>query len=1103
MPASATAASKPAPSAPRAAFAGGKPAKAAPAPQPAAAKTTAPAKPSALPAFARPSSATAPPAGALHTANITTTVKLAPPASSIHRAPHQSATSKPPPRLAPLASSNVPGATAGNPLAPHVREAIENTLHVDLGSVRLHSDAVAQDKAQSLSARAFTFANHIFLGKGEHPADLALISHEAAHVVQQQSGAHVQAWSSNRSDRYEREADQAASAVSRNQTFAVRERVDSPRVQRLGISDALDYFADKAYNIPGFRMFTIVLGVNPINMEHVDRSAANVLRAVVEFIPGGHLITQALDKYSVFDKVGDWVQKQLDTLAMTGSAIKDALMDFLHSLSWRDIFHLGRVWDRAKRIFTDPIDRIKDFVVGFVEGIWKFVRDAILKPIAALASKTAGWDLLCAVLGRNPITGEAVPQTAENLIGGFMKLIHEEEVWNNIQKAKAIPRAFAWFKGVLSGLLGFVTQIPGLFIKALKSLSWTDVIDLPAGFIKVAGVFGKFLVNFISWAGQKVWDLLQIIFEVVAPAVMPYLKKLGAAFRAVLKNPIHFMRNLIAAGKLGFEQFVAKIGAHLKAAFIEWLTGSLPGVYIPKALDLHEILKFVLSVLGLTWQNIRAKLVKLVGEPTVKAMETGFDIVVTLVKEGPAAAWEKIKDELSNLKEMVMQAVMNFVIETIVKKAVAKIVSLFVPGGAFIQAIISIYDTVMVFVHKLAKIIQVVKSFLDSFMLIANGAIGVAANKVESTLAGLLVLAINFLAGFLGLGKIADKVMDVINTRIRDPIDKALDSFVKWVATMAKKLWKGAKQAAGKVLDWLKVRVGVKADEESHELFFSSAAAGPDVMIASEPMPLEAFLDAKNAEAGKEQKQTISAIRKQLQSVKKLIAAGRPGTEDEKLQKRIEDEMNALGPMLVSLLSEGSIGTEVNPAPLDYEKRRSASYPVFYLATGTMKNLDQDAMKQKYPGNPPKNGIWRYFPNSKQDSPGGEEKFGLDESSQVEVGRKIEFDEKGKRGGGVPAFRNLVVKYGFRPSDYGFDIDHVLELQIGGEDKPGNLWPLPSGENRSSGSIIKNAEIKNAEITKTGLKFAQGKSATVADAFAAMKKKGKALWLIVTKTHQR
>ena len=690
-------------------------------------------------------------------------------------------------KLAPMAPQGE-DRESGAPLTPHVQEAIEKSLGVDLASVRLHSDPAAKKKAKSLSARAFTFGSHIFLGEGEHEGDVGLIAHEAAHVVQQQSGPAVHAWSSDRSDRFEQEADNASSAVVRGESFSVRERVNTPRVQRLGIKDALDYFADAAYNIPGYRMFTIILGINPINMEHVDRSAANILRAAVEFIPLGHQIEQALDKYGVFDKVGNWIQQQIDSLAITGSAIKRALDDFLDSLSWKDIFHLGDVWDRAKRIFTDPIDRIKNFLQGVVEGIWRFVREAILKPIAKLAEGTAGWDLLITVLRKNPITGEEVPRTPEKLIGGFMKLIHQEEIWENIQRGHAIERAFKWFEGALSGLLSFVTQIPSLFIQALKSLDWTDILDLPAGFMKIAHVFGKFLGDFISWAGNTIWDLLQIIFEVVAPGAMPYLKKLGAALRSIFKNPIGFVKNLVAAGKMGFQMFVTNIGAHLKASFIEWLTGSLPGVYIPKALEVKEILKFVLSVLGLTWENIRGKLVKVVGETAVKAMETGFDLVMTLVREGPAAAWEKLKEDLADLKDTVMQGIMNFVIETVVKKAVEKVLSLLVPGGAFIQAIISIYDTIMVFVDKLAKIFQVVKAFLDSMMQIAAGAIGAAAGKVESTLAGLLTLAINFLAGFIGLGKVADKVMEIIK-KIRDPIDKALDKVIDWIVTSAKTLF--------------------------------------------------------------------------------------------------------------------------------------------------------------------------------------------------------------------------------------------------------------------------------------------------------------------------
>ena len=61
----------------------------------------------------------------------------------------------------------------------------------------------------------------------------------------------------------------------------------APSIQRLGISDVLDWIASHANDVPGFRMLTIILGVNPINMSPVDRSAANVMRAIIEFLPGG------------------------------------------------------------------------------------------------------------------------------------------------------------------------------------------------------------------------------------------------------------------------------------------------------------------------------------------------------------------------------------------------------------------------------------------------------------------------------------------------------------------------------------------------------------------------------------------------------------------------------------------------------------------------------------------------------------------------------------------------------------------------------------------------------------------------------------------------
>ena len=562
-------------------------------------------------------------------------------------------------------------------------------------------------------------------------------------------------------------------------------------VQRLGISDAWAYFADKANVIPGFRMLSIVLGVNPLTMAPVDRSAANILRAVIEFLPGGGFITQALHNSGIFEKVGGWIGEQLATLKMTGSALKDAVTTFLGTLKFSDIFDLGGVWERAKRIFTEPIDQLISFAKTLVVGILKFVKDAILLPLAKLAEGTKGWDLLIAVLGKNPITGEPVPQTADTLIGGFMKLIGQDEIWDNMKKSNAVPRAWTWFKGAMAAVLAFVSQIPDLFIAAFTSLTIEDVVLVAGAFRKVASVFGGFLGKFFDWAGTAIWNLLEIIFDVVSPGALTYVKKTGAALKGILKNPLPFVGNLVKAAKLGFQNFAAHFGDHLKSGLIDWLTRALPGVYLPKAVSLAEIGKFALSVLGITWAQIRGRIVKALGpngEKIMTTLETTFDVVVALAKGGPAAAWELIKEKLSDLKDTVISALTSFVMDTIVSKAVPKLLSLFVPGAGFISAILSIYDTVMVFVNKLAKIVAAVKAFVDSIVAIAAGQIEGAAAKVESTLSGLLSLAINFLAGFVGLGNIADKVMGVIK-KVQAAVDKALDAAIAWVIGKAKALF--------------------------------------------------------------------------------------------------------------------------------------------------------------------------------------------------------------------------------------------------------------------------------------------------------------------------
>ncbi|MGB5708701.1 MAG: hypothetical protein WBM41_17965, partial [Arenicellales bacterium] len=530
----------------------------------------------------------------------------------------------------------------------------------------------------------------------------------------------------------------------------------APPIQRSAVGEVLDWIADKANYLPGFRMFTVVLGVNPINMRSVDRSAANILRAIIEFMPGATLITQSLDNHGVFNKVADWAEKQIKSLGMIGSMFSNALDEFIDSLGLSDLapWNWGSVWNRAKRIFTEPIARLISFVNGLVTDILKFVKDAILKPLAALAEGTRGYDLLKALLGEDPITGEPVPRNADTLIGGFMKLIGQEEIWENIKKGNAVARAWAWFQGALTGLLGFARAIPGQIVATIRSLTFRDIITVAGAFAKIVGAFANIAGEFFSWAFNQVVSLLEILFSVVAPGVMPYIKKAKSAFVTILKNPIGFVGNLVRAGKQGFEMFAGNIVKHLKTALIKWIVGPLAdaGVYIPKSFSLYEIIKLVLSVLGLTWQNIRAKLVKIIPEPVLVVLEKTAGILITLVKEGPVAAWEQIKAELTELKDQLISQIIEMVTSEIVKAAVVKLVSMLNPAGAIIQAIISIYNTITFFIEKINQIAAVVASFIDSISAIAAGNVANAAKKVEQTMANTLTVVIAFLAKFAGLG---------------------------------------------------------------------------------------------------------------------------------------------------------------------------------------------------------------------------------------------------------------------------------------------------------------------------------------------------------------
>ena len=77
--------------------------------------------------------------------------------------------------------------SGGSALPEATRTFFEDRMGRDLSDVRLHTGHAAHDYSTSISAKAFTYENHIWLGKGETTGPSFTMAHELAHVLQQTS----------------------------------------------------------------------------------------------------------------------------------------------------------------------------------------------------------------------------------------------------------------------------------------------------------------------------------------------------------------------------------------------------------------------------------------------------------------------------------------------------------------------------------------------------------------------------------------------------------------------------------------------------------------------------------------------------------------------------------------------------------------------------------------------------------------------------------------------------------------------------------------------------------------------------------------------------
>ncbi|QNE21553.1 hypothetical protein F1D05_31070 [Kribbella qitaiheensis] len=427
----------------------------------------------------------------------------------------------------------------------------------------------------------------------------------------------------------------------------------------------------------------------------------------------------------------------------------------------------------------------KDKLVGMPDKVNEFYeagRELYLQQMNVVISKVAD------IVGGELTRAKTRIATGRTEIAAYVKSLPTDLQKVGSEASKEIGEKFADLEGeVDSKQDAMVEALASKYSEARKGLD-DRIEELQA---ENKGLVDK-AIGAIKAVINTIRELVGMLKNVLA--------RVAGVVGDIVKNPVGFLSNLIDGVKGGILKFKDNILDHLRKGLMSWLFGALAegGVQLPDKFDMKGILQLLLSLFGLTWANIRNRLVKNIGEPAMAAMEKGVEIFQKLRSEGIAGLWQMLIEKLGDIKEMILEQVKDFVITKIITAGITWLIGLLNPAAAFIKACKLIYDVVMFFVNNGSRILKFVNTVIDSVADIVKGNVGGVVNKINDVLGQMVPIIIGFLASVIGLGGIGQKIREIVD-KLQKPVNKALDSVIKTGLKLAGPVIRGLKNIGGKV----------------------------------------------------------------------------------------------------------------------------------------------------------------------------------------------------------------------------------------------------------------------------------------------------------------
>jgi Domain of unknown function (DUF4157)/Novel toxin 15 len=442
------------------------------------------------------------------------------------------------------------------------------------------------------------------------------------------------------------------------------------------------------------------------------------------------------------------------------------------------------------------------------------------------------------------ICEKIVEQANRDIKALYDKLPAELQAWAEGERAR--------FGEQLDGLKDEARKTRDAFNKDLVQRAGEAVQEVRQEIHKLrqeaGGLVGKVLAAvdaFLEDPAKFIIEGLLQLLGIEPSSFWALINKISQVIDDIADNPMSFANNLMAGLAAGFTRFFDNIGKHLVAGFFDWLFSGLGsvGVQLPKDFSLKSIIVFALQLMGITWARIRKLLAKHIGEKNVAILEKAYEMVALLIEKGPEGILEMIKEKLDpkTIIDAIIKAGIEFLVEALVKNVSARIVMLFNPAGAIVQALEAIYRVLKWVFENAARIFSLVETVVNGIADVIAGNIGGMAKAVEKGLAMLIAPVIDFLADYIGLGDLPLKIADVIKG-FQEWVEGILDTVIGFLATRAKELLKalglggkdkpaGAGEGDGEIGETVRFSAG----GEGHRMWVQTSGTNATLMVASSP----------------------------------------------------------------------------------------------------------------------------------------------------------------------------------------------------------------------------------------------------------------------------